>query len=355
MTLFSRYIISLYLKYFFILFVSLECFFVLIDLVKYLDELPQSANLIVLLIFYDFVYASNFILPLSLVLAQIVLSISMLRNSQFTAFLALGYSKARIFLPIFIVSFLITLLFVLLNATPFAYAKERVDLIIERGYLGSYKNDLFIKYNENYIYFEKIFPLLKMAENVKVYEVFNKQVIKIIEAPKATFIEDKWKLEDAKITTLDSNLEVGKNPLKIEEQKTYETLEGFKPKILDNIYEKQGSVSIVDALEAIWLLKKQGVNTQKLRSSLYALIFFPFFAPLVMVCLARFTPNSNRYANIGGITLGMILGVLIVWGVFFSFSRLSMSGFLPPEVSIILPIGILGLVSLWLFLGLFKE
>ena len=88
MNLFSRYIITLYLKYFFILFVSLECFFVLIDLVKYLDELPQSANLIVLLIFYDFVYASNYILPLSLVLAQIVLVISMLRNSQFTAFLA---------------------------------------------------------------------------------------------------------------------------------------------------------------------------------------------------------------------------------------------------------------------------
>ncbi len=327
----------------------------MIYLVKYLDELPQSANLIVLLIFYDFVYASNFVLPLSLVLAQIILMVSMLRNSQFTAFLALGYSKVRIFLPIFMVSFLITLLFILLNATPFAYAKEQVDLIIERGYLGSYKNDLFIKYNDNYIYFATIFPLLQSAENVKVYEVFNKQVRRIIEAPKATFVKDRWILENAKITTFDSSLEIGKNPLKIEEQKSYETLEEFKPKILNNIYEKQGSVSIIDALEAIWLLKEQGVNTQKIRSSLYILLFFPFFAPLVMVCLVGFTPNSNRYANLSGITLAMILGILIVWGILFSFSRLSMSGFLLPEVSIILPIGILALASLWFFVKLLKS
>ena len=56
MSLFARYIGGLYLKYLFVLFVSLECFFVAIDLVKYLDELPNSANLVVLLVFYDFIY-----------------------------------------------------------------------------------------------------------------------------------------------------------------------------------------------------------------------------------------------------------------------------------------------------------
>ena len=359
MNLFSRYIITLYLKYFFILFVSLECFFVLIDLVKYLDELPQSANLIVLLIFYDFVYASNYILPLSLVLAQIVLVISMLRNSQFTAFLAIGYAKFRILLPFFTLSLLITCIFIILNATPFAYAKERVDLIIDQGFVGNFKSDLFIKYNNNYIYFQKIYPLLRSAEGVVVYEfdTENNTLSRIVESQKAKFndINAEWVLENVTITALDKNLAIGKNPLIIQKETTYTTLHGFRPKILENIYEEKGNVSIIDAYEAFVLLKEQGANTQKVRGAIYNLIFFPLFAPFIMVCLAVFIPNSNRYANLGLMSLGMILGVLVIWGVFFSFSKLSASGFLQPEFSVLMPIFVLFLVSSFCFYKILKT
>ena len=120
MTLFFRYISFLYLKYFFYLFVSLECFFVVIDLAKFLDNLPNSANLFILLVVYDFMYASQFILPLALILAQIILTINLLKSSQFTAFLALGYSRFKIFFPIFLLGFSITFIFIFLNTTSFA-------------------------------------------------------------------------------------------------------------------------------------------------------------------------------------------------------------------------------------------
>ncbi|WP_273211204.1 LptF/LptG family permease [Helicobacter rodentium] len=349
MSLFFRYIGLLYLKYFCILFVSLECFFVVIDLVKYLDDLPNSANLIILLLIYDFMYASQFILPLSLILAQIVLVIVLLKSSQWTAFLALGYSKFKIFLPIFALSFLMSFIFIVLNATPFAYAKERVDLIINEGFLGNFKNDLFVKYNNTYIYFEKIFPLLQNAEGVYVFEfnADNHSILRIVESQKAIFNGEEWELQNVVITNFDHHLQIGQNPLDIQKKETYVTLSGFKPKILENIYEKKGSISIMDAYEAISLLKEQGINTQKIRSLLYNLIFFPLFAPLIMICLADFTPNSNRYANLGLVTMGMILVVLTMWGIFFSFSRLSISGFLQPEFSILIPISILFLVSFW--------
>lgn len=349
MSLFFRYIGLLYLKYFCILFVSLECFFVVIDLVKYLDDLPNSANLIILLLIYDFMYASQFILPLSLILAQIVLVIVLLKSSQWTAFLALGYSKFKIFLPIFALSFLMSFIFIVLNATPFAYAKERVDLIINEGFLGNFKNDLFVKYNNTYIYFEKIFPLLQNAEGVYVFEFNedNNSILRIVESQKAIFNGEEWELQNVVITNFDNHLQIGQNPLSIQKRETYVTLFGFKPKILENIYEKKGSISIMDAYEAILLLKEQGINTQKIRSLLYNLVFFPLFAPLIMICLADFTPNSNRYANLGLVTMGMILGVLTMWGIFFSFSRLSISGFLQPEFSILIPISILFLASFW--------
>ncbi|MCI5967994.1 LptF/LptG family permease [Helicobacter sp.] len=347
MKLFFRYISFLYLKYFFYLFISLECFFVAIDLVKFLDNLPSSANLFILLLAYDFMYASQFVLPLSLILAQIALLINLLKSAQFTAFLTLGYSRFKIFIPIFLLSFLITIIFIALNSTPFVYAKERVDLMINQGFVGNFKSDLFLKYNNNYIYFKKIYPLLQSAEGVVVYEFDNTNNVltHIVESQKAQFNGQDWILENATITTLQNTLELGKNPLKIQKESVYKTLRDFKPKILENIYEKQGSISILDAFEALILLKAQNANTQKVRAALYNLLFFPFFAPLIMVCLAVFIPNSNRYANFSLMTLGMILGVLITWGIFFSFSKLSISGFLQPEFSVIMPIFALFLAS----------
>ena len=357
MNLFTRYISTLYLKYFFILFISLEVFFVVIDLVKYLDELPNSANLIVLLLFYDFIYASQFILPLSLILAQIILFITMLKNSQWTAFLSLGYTKFKIFFPIFTLSFLITFIYILLNATPFAYAKEKVDLIIEAGYIGSYKSDLFVKYDNKYIHFSRIYPLLKSAEGISVYEFDLNDLIvtRIIKSKRAEFVQNHWQLSDVEITTLKKNAKLGENAVIIENEKSYSTLDGFKPKILDSIYEKQGSISILDAYDAILLLKSQGVPTNKIRASLYALLFFSLFAPLVMMILAYWSPNSNRYVNLAGLALSMILCVLVLWGIFFSFSRLSMSGFLQPEFSVILPITLLALVSFYFVVKIARE
>lgn len=347
MSLFFRYISFLYLKYFFFLFVSLECFFVAIDLVRFLDNLPNSANLFILFLMYNFMYASQFILPISLILAQIVLMINLLRSSQFTAFLALGFARAKIFYPIFLLSFCITFLFVGLNTTPFAYARERADLIINQGFVGNYKSDLFVKYNQNYIYFKKIYPLLQSAEGVVVYELNDQThtLTYIVESQKAQFNGEDWILENVTITQLNPQLEFGTTPIKVEKRDSYKTLHNFKPKILENIYENQGSISIFDAFEAFMLLKTQNANTQKVRGALYNLIFFPFFAPLIMICLAIFIPNSNRYANFSLMTLGMVLSVLMTWGIFFSFSKLSISGFLQPEFSVLMPIFTLFLVS----------
>lgn len=356
MKLFTRYIVFLYLKYFFIFFASLECFFVVVDLAKYLDRLPSSANLMVLLIFYDFLYASNFILPLALILAQIVLFLALVKNSQFTAFLALGYTKIKLFLPVFISAFLLTCVYVLLNFTSFAYAKEKIDMIVDQGFLGDFKKDLFVKYDHSYVYFGRIFPFLKSAENIKVYE-FNSegtQLERILESQKATFNNNEWILENVSIKQIKNILKLGETPLNIEKQAEYKILSGFKPKILDSIYEQENGMSILDAYEAIFLLKNQEINTQKMRGVLYSLVFFPFFAPLIMIILAYFVPNSNRYCNLVANALGMILMVLVVWGIFFGFSRLSMSGFLQPEISILGPVILLGLSSIWMFFKLSK-
>lgn len=48
-----RFVGFYYLKYFLIIFLGLEGFFLAIDTLKYIEELPDSANLLILFLFYD--------------------------------------------------------------------------------------------------------------------------------------------------------------------------------------------------------------------------------------------------------------------------------------------------------------
>lgn len=329
-----------YFKIFSVFFVALEFFFVGIDLIKFLDNLPNSANLMILLIAYDFAYASNFILPLSLVLAQITLFLTLLKSSQFTAFLALGYSRWNIFSPMVLVALLVTLCFIILQATPFAYAKEKVDAIVDKGYIESSKNDLFVKFNESYIYFEKVYPVLEKSENIKIYQIHPKtrEVQKIIYAKEAFFDGLAWNLLEVLELQLPSEIHIGRDtPIVVTQQENLKILEGFRPKILDSIYEQDGYLSLVDIVETLYLMQNQNIDSNSLIARLYYGTLFPLFAPLVMILLAYFTPNSNRYVNLSLLGLGMVLGVLLIWGVLFSFTRLSVGGFLNPNLGIILP------------------
>ena len=72
MKVFIKYISFIYLKYFFIVFLALELFFVAIDVLNNLALLPKSANLAVLFVVFSAASAVPFLLPLSLVFALII-------------------------------------------------------------------------------------------------------------------------------------------------------------------------------------------------------------------------------------------------------------------------------------------
>lgn len=346
MSLAFRFLASTYLKFFIIILLALETFFIGIDMLKFADELPSSANLLILFISYDTLYALNFIIPIALVLAQILLFVVLLRTNELTALLSLGYSKRQIATPSFIVALIFTAMFIALNATPFAYAKERVDTLLNQGYVGNFKRELFMKHDDKYIYFGKVYPLLQKAENIKIYQLTPSGVREWVEAREAKFIDNSWRLFDAKVMKLPEFFKLGGTPLKVEFIASINILEGFRPRILDSIYERNGAVSIIDAIESMKLLKEQEVNSQKIRGILYSLAIFPLFAPLCMIIIAYYMPTTARYGNLAVSVFVAILGALLAWGFFFALSRLSMSGFIHPEASLLLPMILLGVVSL---------
>lgn len=334
-----------YLKYFCVITAGLGLFFVGIDVLKLASDLPDSANMLILFIFYDFAYALGFILPISILLSEVMVLSVLLRNNEFAALLSLGHSKRQIALPIFVCAALLLTTFVALNATPFAYSKEEVDRIINKNFTNRSKQEILVKHQNNYIYFDKVYPFAKRAEGIRIYTLNDNTLTRLVQATNAIFVNNEWQLLEVILFDFNTNAKLGDIAYTQTKLPRLEILKGFKPKILDIIYEKSDSVSILDALSSLLFLQNQNIDSTKIRGILYSLIFFPFFCFPMLVILLRFMPLTVRYGELSWFVFASILMSLMAWGVFFALSRFAMSGFIHPEWAFVLP------MILWFLLG----
>lgn len=339
-----------YFKYFFVIFIALELFFIGADSMKYADQFPESANLIILFFVYDAMYALNYTLPLSLVLGGIVFYMTFLKSAQLSAMLALGYSKRRILTPLLVISVFFTLIYIALNATPFVYAQEKAEAIMDRNALQNAQEDIFVKYNENYVYFQKVYSLLNKAENIKVFEFKDEELTSFIEAKIAFFSDDYWVLDNANLTEIKQEFIKNQDVLEVKQIPKLKILKNFRPKVLDTFSKDKPTVSIVDAIVSVRILISQKIDFEKVRAILYSFIVIPFFIPLSLMCIAYFVPSLARYSNISLLSFGFVIFSLMIWGIFFSVSKLSISGIIYPEIGILVPMGILSVFALFSFL-----
>lgn len=344
----QRELITLYLKYFLIVLLALELFFVGIDFMQKSKELSDSANIQLLYILYNLMYALNFTLPLAIVLSFILFQVNLIKSNQFIALYSIGYSKNQLLKPILGTTLAISLLYVGLNFTPFAYAKERVDSILNGRYLLDSKSDLFLKHSDNYIYFEKLYPFKKSAENIKIFKIENGDLESVISAKKAIFLGNSWRVLEASVVKKPSKLTKG-SKLELEQNRTFEILRGFKPKIIDNVYEAKASFSILDAIDAIELLSIQNIDISKVKAILLSITIFPLFAPLAIIFIFFKSPISSRFKSLILFSSISIFATLSLWGFLFSLVKLSISGVLYPEFAIVAPILLLFTIALIIF------
>lgn len=337
-----------YLKYFFILFFALEFFFIGADSIKYIDDLPDSANLVILFFFYDALYALNYTLPLSMILGSIIFYINFLKSSQLSALMALGYSKLKILFPILCISFMMTLGYIGLNATPFVYAQEKAEAIIDKNALQNAQEDIFVKYNQSYVYFQKVYPLLNRAENIKVFELgSDRKLSSLIYAPNAYFEGRYWVLNNANVSEINEEFIPGQDALKRKKVDKLKILKDFRPKVLDTFSKDKPTVSIVDAIVSAKILINQKIDFEKVRAILYSFILIPLFVPLSIIIITFFIPPLARYSNLAMLSFELVVFALVLWGIFFSIAKLSIAGIIYPEFGILIPLGLLFLGSFY--------
>jgi len=349
MNILTKYLLSKYLKYFLIIFLSLEIFFVGIDFLKNYSSIPSSANLQLLYLMYNFFFTATITLPLSLVFGWIVTISTLIKNNELVSFYSLGVSKIDILKPILTISTLITLFLISLQSTPLAYSQEEKVKIEDNKYFSSEQNNIFLKYNEYFIYFAKLYPLEKKAVDIHIFKTKNNDVVEIIIGKKGYYQNNKWYVIDTKIIKKPENIDWESTKLNISYEKFLYTLEGFEPKIINNVFKGKVQFSVIDAIYAILLLDNQDFNTNKIKVILYSMVFSPFFIVPVIISIFLFVNPSSRFFNSAKFISFTIFASLVTWGIMFLLQKLALGSVLLAEVAIILPLVTLFVITYYLY------
>jgi len=342
-----RYIAFHYLKYFFIILGALVMFMVGFDYMSNAASLSTSANLLLIYLVYKSFFAIDMLLPLALIFAMISTKIFLIRSNALVSFFSLGYSRLDILKPFVVVSTIIILFFISLHLWPsFAHAAEySKNIRTKKQYLNPSK-DLFFTYKGQYIYFSKMLPLQEKAEGIRVFSVRNDSLEKVLIASSASYRDGFWHIKVADIIKKPDDLSFLSQGIEIGQSKDLKILGGFRPKILDQVYEGNVNFTIGDAVEAINLLETQDINTSNIRGALYKIFIYPFFVPCLIVIIFFFVPMSVRFLNVSLFSFGAILSSLLIWGILFMLIELSTNKTIPSEVGIIVPIVILFFVAI---------
>ena len=336
-----KYVSFHYLKYFLVILTALVMFMVGFDYLQNVNELPKSANLLLIYIVYRIFFAIDMLLPLALIFAMISTKIFLIRSNALVSFYSLGYSRTDILKPFIVVSTSTILLFIAAHSTNFARADEFANNIRKtEQYLNPTRN-LFFTYEDKYIYFSKLSPLQKKATDVRVFTVKNGVLSEVVTSKEATYLSNEWHLKDAHIIKKPPIEGLNTKNIEISDKKDLAILHDFKPKILDQVYEGKVNFTIGDALDALYLLKNQNINTSQIKSALYKIFVYPFFVPALITIIFFFVHPSSRFLNVSFFSFVAILSTLMVWSVLFMMIEYANNKTVSSEVGVILPIIIL--------------
>ena len=340
MKIITKYLIKRYIKLFFVILLSLELFFVGIDFIQEIKFLPKSANLQILYILYNSFFTLSIVLPLSLIFSWVALIISLINNNEFIAFYSVGATKKHIIRPVIFIVLLFTIILIALQSTPLAYSKQQKQKISRGEYFSNSKKNIFLKYNDYFVYFKKLLPIEQKAQGIYIYSIKNGDVVEIITADTAYFVDNKWYALNTKTIKKPTNIDWNSS-ITIVQNEFLNTLDGFKPKILDNVYSTRTNYSVFDGIQAWILLKKQGLDTQLIRSKLYYNVFVPFFVIPTIILIFLYSSVSARFFSINKFSSIAILLTLSSWGFLFFLSTIAAGSLIIPEVSLLLPLVLL--------------
>jgi len=353
MRLYYLYITKHYLKNFLAVLIGITMAFVSVNYFQNSFLLNDGFNNQILYIYYISHEALALLYPLALIFGAIMTKISLIKSNALGSLYSFGYTKKDILLPFLVIALLTHLIFIYLHTTSFSYGNINSKTIFKKSNTQVIKEDLFFKYNSSFVYVKKLDPIEKTIYDIKIFKIENYKLISTISAKRAKFNGDLWVAKDVIIKTpvyMDSNLKY----FTTQKSKTINTLNGYKPKMIDQIYQNQ-NLNIIDAYDSYQLLSTQKLDSYKMRSSIYTKTIFPLFAIFLIIIIFLKMPTYARFINIS-ITISMALGsTFLIWGFLFALNQIGFGGTIAPEFTTILPIILLGIYALSVYIKVNKK
>jgi lipopolysaccharide export system permease protein len=248
-------------------------------------------------------------------------------------------------LPIFLTSLFITLVYIGFETTSFVDAGQKASNIKDNGVISSKTKNLFLKSNDNYIYIDELNPIKQEAKDIKVFKLKNQEVSKVLTAKIGRFRDNSWELSDVKEISI---IKGNSKSMQLKTVKKLQTLEGFKPKIIDNVFQGKSKLTVQDSINAISFLDRQGLNSDKVRANLYYMLFFPLSIPFIVFAIFFPMPLQRRGVNLTLLNSAYILGILLIWGILFTLAKITLNGALSPMQGIVLPIVAIILIAFYM-------
>jgi len=342
-----RYLARHYIKNLLAILFGLSFAFAAIDYFQYTQELQGAWNYKVLYIFYMWQEALGLLYPLAIVFALIMTKLAFVKSNTMGALHAFGYTKKRLLSPIFVVALLTYTIFIYLHTTEFSYAKDKANMLLKNHAHAYDVNDMFFKYNDTFVYIKKLDPIEKKIKGITIFKVAGHQVRYTIKAPVAVFNGEDWIAQDATVKThIYKNGELVR--YSVDRKERIATLHGYKPKIIESLYEGK-ALNVIDAYNTWKLLERQHLESDKIRAAMYDKIIVPLFALALVIILFFKLPFHARMMNLGAV-VALSLGVtFLIWGILFGLAMIGSNGVLMPEFTAIVPIVLLWIYAIYVY------
>jgi lipopolysaccharide export system permease protein len=308
--------------------------FLVIDIVENIDKFidkQATTSIIALYYLYFIPHIISLTLPITMLLATLFSVGNMTKHNEVVAQKSAGVSLYRIFSPLFIFAFIISILSGLFSETIVPWASQRkhdiyrYDIKKNPKNIGKNRNNIYIQDSENRKTSVGFFNGIKNeAQRVSLF-YFNGPILqKRIDAKTMTWQDQKWVLKNVVERRFEnSNEEIVNYP------KLAITNLRFKPENLLELQKKPEEMSYPELDKFIDEMHAIGSEAKKWIVELYLKISYPFANIIIVLFGAPLAAIKRRSGNAVGI--GVSLLVCFIYYFFVHTGRvLGHQGSLPP-------------------------
>ena len=343
-----RFVAFHYLKSFLLLLFGLSLAVVFIDFLQNAHRLETGVNRKILYAFYTWEYMLTLLYPLTILLALAWTQVAFIRQNIFVALYSFGYSRREVFRPLFVSALLIYLVFLLLQTTDFAYGRSKAGAIMRNSESQQKVDNLFFKHNGDFVFVRELDPVRKILRGVTLFHLKEGKIDATIRIPEAEYRQGRWIADTATIRQKRYDAEGKVVGFTEHTKRNLALLEGYQPKVVKLIYQGR-SLTLTDGFRAWLLLNRQGLDSSRIRATLYNLLLMPLFALALMPILFFKTRPYQRFLRMEQLWITSLGLSLLAWAFFFAMYRLGMSGVVDPNVGQLLPLLLLCLYALFFF------